>query len=94
MIHSEVVFKDFESAKRAKNLVKEMLSNGEQSVSVDDLKNSLKGDFEEQYMVLAGVDAEIDKEYYWNTKNVKIHEKEIDGKKFYAFEEPKAPDVL
>lgn len=94
LIHSEVVFKDFDSAKRARDMVKGMLSDGESAVSVDELKNSLKGDFEEKFFILAGIDPEIDKEFYWNTKNIKIYEKEVDGSVFYTFEDPKAPEVI
>lgn len=94
LIHSEIVFKDLDSARRAKNMVNDILSSGEPMVSVDDLKNNLKGDFNEKFFILAGVDPEVDKEFYWNTKNIKIHEKEIDGSVFYTFEDPKAPDVI
>ena len=94
LVHSEVIFRDMDSARRARNMISDILSSGEFNVSVYDLKNSLKGDFNEKFFVLAGVDPEIDKEFYWNTKNIKIHEKEIDGSVFYTFENPKAPDVI
>ncbi len=94
LIHSEVIFKDFDSARRARNVVSDILAKGDDRVSIDDLKNNLKGDFNEKYFILAGVDSEIDKEFYWDKKNPKIYEKEVDGKVYYTFEDPKAPDVV
>ena len=93
-IYSEVVFRDFDSARKARNMVADILAKGDNRVSIEDLKNNLKGDFDEKYFVIPGVDSEIDKEFYWNKKNVKIYEKEVDGQIFYVFEDPKAPDVV
>ena len=94
LIHSEIIFKDFDSARRAKNVVSDILAKGDERVSIDDLKNNLKGDFNEKYFTIAGIDPEIDKEFYWDKKNPKIYEKEVDGKVYYTFEDPKAPDVV
>ena len=95
MIHSEIIFKDFESARRARNIIGDILTNKPDAhISVSDMKMNLSGDFDEKYFVIAGIDPEIDKEFYWNKKNIKIYEKEVDGKVYYTFEDPKAPDVV
>lgn len=95
LIHSEIIFKDFESARRARNIIGDILTDKPDAhISVSDMKMNLSGDFNEKYFILAGVDSEIDKEFYWDKKNIKIYEKEVDGKVYYTFEDPKAPDVV
>ena len=94
-IYSEIVFRDFDSARKARNLIADILTDKpDVHISISDMKMNLSGDFNEKYFVIPGVDSEIDKEFYWNKKNVKIYEKEVDGQIFYVFEDPKAPDVV
>ena len=94
-IYSEIVFRDFESARRARNIIRDILTDKPDAhISISDMKMNLSGDFDEKYFVIPGVDSEIDKEFYWNRKNIKIYEKEVDGQIFYVFEDPKAPDVV
>ena len=94
-IYSEIVFRDFDSARKARNMVADILTDKPGAhISIADMKMNLNGDFNEKYFVIAGVDSEIDKEFYWDKKNIKIYEKEVDGQIFYVFEDPKAPDVV
>lgn len=94
-IYSEIVFRDFDSARKARNLIADILTDKPDAhISISDMKMNLNGDFDEKYFVIPGVDSEIDKEFYWDKKNIKIYEKEVDGQIFYVFEDPKAPDVV
>ena len=60
-IYSEIVFRDFESARRARNIIRDILTNHKPDahISVSDMMMNLKveGDFSEKYFVIPGVDS-------------------------------------
>lgn len=93
-MHNEIIFRDFESAKKARKMVYEMLkevSNKEyRFVSIGDLVMLLFGDPTIDWKKIQLTKKKYaDEQFAWKKKgNLAIYEYECSGQIWYVFEDP------